>query len=1173
VRILSLDLIAFGPFTDVVLDLSAGREGLHIVYGANEAGKSSALRALRNLLYGIPERSSDAFRHPFPKMRVGGTLRSAQGETLSVVRRKGRAGTLRASDDRATIAESELDRFLNGVDAGLFAKMFGIGYEDLIAGGREVVQGRGDLGRLIFSAGSGTANLSAVVDGLQAEADGLFRPSGQKQKINEAIGRLKQRRAELKEAQLPGQEWERHEQILKAALEAKAEVEDKLTAALRRMNRLQRIREAHPIIGRHRETVRELEAVADAVLLPEGFSERRIDAIRRLSVAESERDQAGANLAALRKAMSELEEPSSILDRTEEIEEIYQELGSYKKAAKDRISIETRCNTLRTEARDSLRSLREDLTIDEAERLRLKRPEALRIQELGAEYERIETRIEETRRKIPDHNRQIAAVEAKLQALPQPRSVEVLRTTLAAVEETLPLEKQLAAARAERQFLIQVCEQGAARLGLAAISTQDLGRLRAPTAETVRVFEERFDGLERRMSALAEETRKTEAALSETERRLEKARLEQEVPTEEDLQAVRELRDRGWRLIAATLEGRAAPQDEARQIVTAFPGQTTLAEAFEASIAKADETADRLRREAGRVAEKARLLADGAAQKAGLEKLKEQLAAARIEHTVAQAEWAEVWQLLGVPARSPREMRQWVVEFRALFEKASEALRRSAQCHGQEAEVNAAGSALARGLEAFGEPAEAPSETLAARYRRACKIVEAEEALALRREELGREMSRLIGELERLNAHLIAKEDERRRWQQEWEQAVKTLGLSATARPAEANAVMEELKHLFEKIQRAEAEQKRMDGIDRDAEAFRLKVKALAERMAADLAGRPAEEAALALQRRLTRAREAQSKRQTWQKQIDQAEAKLRKSTESIAAVESMLKGMCAEAGCRLTAELPEAERRSHLRGRLTAQLREIEERLLQLGGGADVADFIREASAVDPDGIAGDIARLEAEIAKLSLEKSDLDQRIGSERTELGRMDGGDKAPRIAEEIQAMIGGLEADVERYARLKIGGRVLALAMERFREKSQGSILKKASELFGRITCGSFAGLRPDHDSDGNPILVGVRNGGKEIVTVEGMSDGTADQLFLSLRLAGLEHYLDTNEALPFIVDDILIKFDNDRAAATLKVLAALSKKTQVIFFTHHRHLLQVAEGCLAANLMVLHHLI
>jgi uncharacterized protein YhaN len=1011
------------------------------------------------------------------------------------------------------------------------------------------------------------------VDGLQAEADWLFRPSGQKQKINEAIGRLKQRRAELKEAQLPGREWERHDQILKEALEAKTDVEDKLAAALRRMNRLQRIREAHPIIGRHRETVRELETVADAAMLPEGFSERRIDAIRRLSVAESERDQAGASLAALRRAMSELEAPSSILDHTEEIEEIYQELGSYKKAAKDRISIETRRNTLRAEARQALRSLREDLTTDEAERLRLKRPEAVRIQELGAEYERIETRIEETRRKIPDHTRQIAAVEDKIQALPQPRPVEALRTTLAAVEETLPLEKQLAAARAEHQFLVQVCEQGAARLGLVAIPTQDLGRLRAPTAETVRVFEERLDGIERRLSALAEETRKTEAALAETGRRLEEARLEQEVPTEEDLQAVRELRDRGWRLIAAALEGRAAPQDQAQQVMAAFPGQTTLAEAFEASMAQADDTADRLRREAGRVAEKARLLADGAAQKTGLERLKEQLAAARSEHAVVQAEWADLWQRLGVPARSPREMRQWVVDFRALSEKASEALRRAAQCHGQEAEVDAAGSALARGMETLGEPAVASSEALSTRYRRAGKIIEAEEALALRREALGRERSRLVGELERLNAHLIANEDERRRWQQEWEQAVKPLGLSAAARPAEANAVMEELKHLFEKIQRAEAEQKRMDGIDRDAEAFRLKVTALSALMAAGLADRPAEEVALELQRRLTRAREAQSKRQAWQKQIDQAEAKIRKSTESIAAVESMLKGMCAEAGCRLTAALPEAERRARLRGRLTAQLREIEERLLQLGGGAEVADFIREASGVDPDGIAGDITGLEEEIARLSLEKSHLDQRIGSERTELSRMDGGDKAPRIAEEIQAMIGGLEADVERYARLKIGGRVLALAIERFREKSQGPILKKASELFGRITCGSFASLRADHDPDGNPILVGVRKGGKEIVAVEGMSDGTADQLFLSLRLAGLDHYLDTNEPLPFIVDDILIKFYNDRAAATLMVLAALSKKTQVIFFTHHRHLLQVAEGCLAATLVVLHHLI
>jgi uncharacterized protein YhaN len=88
--------------------------------------------------------------------------------------------------------------------------------------------------------------------------------------------------------------------------------------------------------------------------------------------------------------------------------------------------------------------------------------------------------------------------------------------------------------------------------------------------------------------------------------------------------------------------------------------------------------------------------------------------------------------------------------------------------------------------------------------------------------------------------------------------------------------------------------------------------------------------------------------------------------------------------------------------------------------------------------------------------------------------------------------------------------------------------------------------------------------------VEGMSDGTADQIYLALRLAGLEMYMGNNEPIPFIVDDILIKFDNDRAAATLKVLAKISEKTQLIFFTHHHHLVQLAENHIHPS-MLFHH--
>ena len=64
VKILRLDLKAFGPFTGQILEFTSQDPGIHIIYGANEAGKSSSLRALKALLYGFPERTSDNFVHP-----------------------------------------------------------------------------------------------------------------------------------------------------------------------------------------------------------------------------------------------------------------------------------------------------------------------------------------------------------------------------------------------------------------------------------------------------------------------------------------------------------------------------------------------------------------------------------------------------------------------------------------------------------------------------------------------------------------------------------------------------------------------------------------------------------------------------------------------------------------------------------------------------------------------------------------------------------------------------------------------------------------------------------------------------------------------------------------------------------------------------------------------------
>ena len=79
-KIKRLDLKAFGPFTDRTLEFDSKKPGLHIIYGPNEAGKSSSLRALKALLYGFPERTPDNFLHANDQLLVGGCLEGANGQ-------------------------------------------------------------------------------------------------------------------------------------------------------------------------------------------------------------------------------------------------------------------------------------------------------------------------------------------------------------------------------------------------------------------------------------------------------------------------------------------------------------------------------------------------------------------------------------------------------------------------------------------------------------------------------------------------------------------------------------------------------------------------------------------------------------------------------------------------------------------------------------------------------------------------------------------------------------------------------------------------------------------------------------------------------------------------------------------------------------------------------------
>ena len=249
-KILRLDLRAFGPFSDVSLDLAAGREGFHLVYGPNEAGKSSALRALRDLLYGIPVNTTDDFIHDKPNLRIGAMLAHSNGQQLEIVRRKGNQGTLLAADEKEPLDESVLHSFLGGCDRAQFETMFGIDHPGLIAGGKDIVRGQGDIGHVLFAAGAGISHLRTTRNNLERQAEELFKPNGHVPIVNRAVSELNKAKRAVRDSLLPSSEWQKHKAALDDATRQLAVKEQQIGEISRQKSRLQRLALALPAIGR-----------------------------------------------------------------------------------------------------------------------------------------------------------------------------------------------------------------------------------------------------------------------------------------------------------------------------------------------------------------------------------------------------------------------------------------------------------------------------------------------------------------------------------------------------------------------------------------------------------------------------------------------------------------------------------------------------------------------------------------------------------------------------------------------------------------------------------------------------------------------------------------------------------------------------------------------------------
>lgn len=1154
-KIERLDLKAFGCFTDVSLDFRAPSQGTFLIYGLNEAGKSTALEGIRQWLYGIDRNIPLDFRHKKQRQRIGGVVSDGE-EALCCFRKRGNAGTLLDEHDHQ-IDDEALRPFLHGIDENRFRTIFGIDHTRLREGGKDIAEGKGDLGQALFTAGSGLLRLNRMQQKLEQENSSLFAVRGETAKINGCLGRCREIAERVIEERLTFADYEKRSTDLRDLSTKRDTLKRTLQELSRKQHEVDRLIRTIPLVQRREGLLTRRKGLGGIARLRDGFRTefQQLDSdllIEQAAVGGLEKrlEETEAAVASVRPDPEALREREALL-------QLSKRAPTYQTDYADRTRLMTERNQIQGEAKQILRRLGREpnLDADLIEPLRLDNQKRNRIRELGGLRAGHLTRLSTTRRRALELDGQVQALEERLKAAAPSPDTEGLSATLNRVLRMGDLEKDCERLANDLTKCDRAVREEHARMVLWSGDIEQISGVPIPSATDIEYHRGVIEAAEKNWTDAQRHCKEEADRLTDIGQQLNRLHFAGDVPSEQDLSAERSRRDRGWRLIrAAWRDGRPDELAE-KEWTEAIAPQASLAEAYETSVVSADQTADRLRREAQRVTEHAGLVAGQNAGQDRLSDAKDHLEQAKVLLTQAESNWKAIWEPAGINPRSPKEMRAWLDQWQRFIQLARERQEAVTRWESKKHELEGTIGDLRAALEASGglPTSLRPDASLGELAEVATKRVDEAGKLRLLRTRMSEDLVNARRDLATAKTEEAEAERDHNAWEGEWDAAIRFLGRPQRLSPDEANRDLDELMEFWKKVSDLKNRQSRIEGIEARSGAFPGDVAALALRLEGR---RPDGEDPLRtyerLNARLQDAEQAGRSISDNQKASEQLREGIREKQEDVEVLRQRLLRLCQEACVAGPDQLPEAIRGSDELRDVDDKLAECESDLRvqggvpdaellkqQLEGGEGTRDYQQEKRALEE----------EIKIGQENLDK--LNEQIGAAEQALEGLRGRSGAGNSVIELESEYGRLRRLVEEYVALSLASRVLSEAVRRYREGNSSGLLSEASAIFRVLTCQSFDHLAISEDQE-QSFLVGVRADGSEVL-IDGMSDGTCDQLYLALRLAHLIRHAAKEAPFPFIADDVLLTFDKHRARAALHCFSELGQSMQVLYFTHDRY--------------------
>lgn len=1070
---------------------------------------------------------------------------------LSFRRCKGTTGTL-LTQDEGQLSEANLAGFLRELDRDRFEQFFGLTHQRLREGGEELLRGKGDVGSALFQA-AGLLDLRNLLEKLDAEAKDLFSPKSRSKFINCAIDEFRQAKSETRRLAISAPAVKQKQAEMDLASERHEALKAESASLLGELVRLRRIANNKPDVARLRELRESLRAFESVPLLPAGVRKKRDESVDGLTDAADQIRVLTNHISDRTERIGALHIESALQAYANEIGELNSETNDYHRSVNDRPKRVNERSQAMGRAEAEWRRIWTGHPIADAEKLRAPYSKKREIFTLIKDHARLCAESEQAHEQARTVNEDQDRLREELNQHPDPGDPVRLIAAIGQAKSLGDVDQAIARLKSEIERLDASANRDLKKLRGWSGNIEDLETGTMPSPVTI-------DRYSVEWSRITDAKRGLRSRLLENSERIsanqiERDRLGENVGGvgESELAEVRGERDRLWQLIySSTFERTISPEEAQRQSGESSP----LATNFSLRLRASDEIADARFTNAKDVAIHDRLVKEIEAARADRQRVSEELERLEIEDGDLQREWAEEWQSLTGGPRSPAEMREWMLLRQTVLSQLEKRREKEEELRLLVERAQLASSQVSATLAQFEPGLAQGNDSLAI-------LLKIAEGFASSIQE-----RRRVNEDIRLKLQLLSPEKLRLRlddcrsrladWAVKWSGVVNELRLPERHTPEQVEDAIAVLEKVFGHLKDAETLQDRINKITANIVLFEDRVSRLVAATDPSLSSRAPDAAVTELHQRLVRTGNAETERNTLEEQNARDEGAIANCRNKAQRAETSLNKLMELANCSSVSQLDATIAASEQKADKQEEYERIAQGLIERNADPELDQIEAEASEHQLDSLRIAILSGDDRQKELQDEVFNAGVQYATLLREFETLQSSDESTRQAQKAEDALARIRPAVAQYLRLQMASEVLQRAIESYREKHQGPVLNRASELFSSLTLGEYKGLTTGFGENDKSVLVAVRKS-RENVEVDGLSDGTRDQMYFALRLAAIEHHVETVSPCPVILDDILINSDDGRASATMNVLADLAKRTQVLLFTHHRHLAALAH--------------